>query len=47
MYIDDQYYRYRADHESGYVADVTYEGEAKPYVAPPKPSYPSPAPAKA
>merc|ERR1711970_1109304 len=41
-----QIVRYRADHESGYVADVTYEGEAIPYVAPAKPTYPAPAPAK-
>ena len=25
---------YHADHESGFVADVRYEGEAIPYVAP-------------
>ena len=37
------YYRYRADHTSGYVAEVTYEGVAKPYVAPAKPAY-APAP---
>ena len=34
------FHRYRADHHSGYVADVTYEGEAIPYVAPAKPAYP-------
>merc|ERR1740137_40712 len=27
---------YHADHESGFVADVKYEGEAKPYVPEPK-----------
>ena len=26
---------YHADHEGGFVADVKYEGEAKPYVAEP------------
>ena len=33
--------RYTSDHVSGYVAEVTYEGEARPYVAPPKPAYPA------
>jgi len=32
---------YKADHNSGYVAEVTYEGEAIPYVAPAKPAYPA------
>ena len=44
--IYTSHYRYRADHESGYVADVTYEGEAIPYVAPAKPAYPAAAQAK-
>lgn len=45
---------YHADHENGYVADVKYEGEAKPYVqepykpapykAAPAPYKPAPAP---
>ena len=26
------FFRYRADHVTGYVADVSYEGEARPYV---------------
>ena len=39
--ICNLYSRYRADHESGYVADVTYEGEAIPYIAPAKPAYPA------
>merc|ERR1719464_2516154 len=34
---------YHADHETGYKAEVTYEGEAIPYVAPPAPAY-KPAP---
>merc|ERR1712127_123567 len=36
-----QVVRYTSDHVSGYVAEVTYEGEARPYVAPPKPAYPA------
>merc|ERR1712038_1831370 len=36
-----QVVRYSSDHVAGYVAEVTYEGEARPYVAPPKPSYPA------
>ena len=40
---------YTADHYNGYQAEVTYEGEAKPYEAPKhqykaKPSYSPPAP---
>jgi len=31
---------YHADHENGFVADVKYEGEAKPYVHEPKPYKP-------
>jgi len=39
---------YSVNGDGGYVADVTYEGEAKPYVAPAKPAYaPAPAPAYA
>merc|ERR1711997_60676 len=34
---------YHADHEGGFVADVKYEGEAIPYVAP-KPVHPAPHP---
>merc|ERR1711936_889036 len=35
---------YYADHEKGFVADVKYEGEAIPYVAPPpKPHHAAPA----
>ena len=44
---------YRVDGDSGFIADVSYEGEAKPYdwtaykPAPPKPVYhPAPAPPK-
>merc|ERR1739842_26249 len=36
-----QIVRYTADHVAGYVAEVSYEGEARPYVAPPKPAYPA------
>merc|ERR1719347_1472577 len=35
-----QIVRYTADHDSGYVAEVTYEGEARPYVPPKKPAHP-------
>merc|ERR1712029_288844 len=37
---------YHADHENGFVADVKYEGEAKPYVEPhhPAPYHPAPPP---
>ena len=35
MIVDNRYHE--ADH--GYTAEVTYEGEARPYVAPPKPAY--------
>jgi hypothetical protein len=37
---------YSVNGDGGYVAEVSYEGEAKPYVAPaPKPYAPAPAPA--
>ena len=36
-----QHVKYHADHHTGYVAEVTYEGVAAPYVPPPKPAYPA------
>ena len=48
IFILFQVVKYTADHINGYQAEVTYEGEAKPYEAPsnnnnryeaPRPSY--------